>query len=68
MTYYQFQPPDCEPYGSFETFYLAHKADEADYEQGWYWWACFPGCIPDGDPMGPFATEEDAISDANEGS
>jgi len=33
---------------------------------GWYWQACFPGCMPDGDPIGPFETEQDAITDANE--
>jgi len=33
---------------------------------GWYWWSCFPGCLPDSDPMGPFATEEEALSDARE--
>ena len=31
---------------------------------GWYWWSCFPGCLPDGDPNGPFATEAEAIADA----
>lgn len=33
---------------------------------GWYWWPCFPGCMPDGDgiPSGPFKTEADAIADA----
>lgn len=33
---------------------------------GWYWQACFPGCLPDGDPSGPFETEQDAITDAYE--
>ena len=33
---------------------------------GWYWWSCFPGCLPDGDPSGPFATEADALADAQE--
>jgi len=33
---------------------------------GWYWWSCFPGCLPDGDPNGPFATEAEAIADAQE--
>lgn len=32
---------------------------------GWYWAAGFPGCLWDGDPMGPFPTEQDAIDDAN---
>lgn len=31
---------------------------------GFYWWACFPGCLPDGEPMGPFDTAEDAVEDA----
>jgi hypothetical protein len=35
-------------------------------EPGWYWWPCFPGCLPDGEPMGPFATQEEAIADAQE--
>ena len=34
---------------------------------GWYWWSCFPGCLPDGDATGPFATEEEALADAQEG-
>ena len=31
---------------------------------GWFWWTCFPGCLPDSEPVGPFATEQDAIDDA----
>ena len=34
---------------------------------GWYWWSCFPGCLPDGEPNGPFATEAEAIANAQEG-
>jgi hypothetical protein len=33
---------------------------------GWFWWACFPGCLPDGPPTGPFATYEEALTDARE--
>ena len=33
---------------------------------GWYWWSCFPGCLPDGDPYGPFDTEQEAITDARD--
>ena len=33
-------------------------------EAGWYWWACLPGCLPDGDPTGPFGTERAAREDA----
>lgn len=31
---------------------------------GWYWWPCLPGCLPDGDPIGPFETEHKAKQDA----
>ena len=37
-----------------------------DTKVSWYYWACFPGCLPDGDPIGPFETEDDAILDAQE--
>ena len=40
---------------------------EECYPAGWYWRACFPGCLPDGDPMGPFSTEAEALADAREG-
>jgi hypothetical protein len=33
---------------------------------GWYWWPCLPGCLPDGEPMGPFETKELALKDARE--
>jgi len=33
---------------------------------GWYWWSCFPGCIPDGPASGPFNTEEEATADAQD--
>jgi hypothetical protein len=36
-------------------------------ESGWYWWSCFPGCLPDGDPNGPFDTEDKARIDAQSG-
>jgi hypothetical protein len=31
---------------------------------GWYWQSCFPGCLPDGEPNGPFETHEKALADA----
>jgi hypothetical protein len=70
MTYHTFQPAEGEPFGSFETFEwdalgLPDDTEPAD-RVGWYWWACFPGCLPDGEPMGPFESEEAAIEDANQ--
>lgn len=35
-----------------------------EVQPGWYWWACFPGCMPDSEPMGPFETEAEALADA----
>ena len=31
---------------------------------GWYWWSCFPGCLPDSEANGPFATKAEALADA----
>ncbi len=37
---------------------------EHDITGGWYWQSCFPGCLPDSDPIGPFATRDEALADA----
>lgn len=40
---------------------------DGDYlGDGWYWWACMPGCLPDSDPNGPFDTEDEAIASARD--
>ena len=39
---------------------MDHADEDTITEPGWYWWACFPGCLPDGPPTGPFATEGEA--------
>jgi hypothetical protein len=38
-------------------------SDGGTLGEGWYWWSCFPGCLPDSDPFGPFKTEREAIDD-----
>ena len=35
---------------------------------GWFYWFCFPGCLPDSDPVGPFKTEDAAVQDARDNS
>ena len=35
-------------------------------EEGWYWWACLPGCLPDSDPAGPFAAYDESLADAQD--
>ncbi len=42
-----------------------HDACLADYV-GWYWWICLPGCLPDSQPMGPFQSFDEAMSDMEE--
>ncbi len=61
-----------EPHGSFEVFYMDRWPDGGNREEtwpalmpGWYWWACLPGCLPDGDPAGPFAYSQQAHQDAD---
>lgn len=61
--YHQFHAEETqEPYGSFEIVFW----DEPTNRAGWYWWACFPGCLPDGEPSGPFASSRQALQDADE--
>lgn len=38
--------------------------DGTPLESGWYYWYCFPGCLPDSSPVGPFATKAEALADA----
>ena len=51
----------------FVASYNRANADHNEYaltEPGCYWHSCFPGCLPDGEPMGPFESKEEAIADA----
>lgn len=64
--YHKFRAKDGSEYGSFEVFY--ETGSDPLVKSGWYWWSCFPGCIPDGDQNGPFPTAEGAYLDAMEGS
>lgn len=54
--------------GSVEIFYRYKSSPHVDQDGEWpadgiYWQACFPGCLPDGDPMGPFDTPFNAYED-----
>lgn len=35
---------------------------------GWFYWFCFPGCLPDSEPFGPYKSESAALRDAQENS
>jgi len=51
---------------SAESFYASNPDDLGDFRDtcyngpGWYYWYCLPGCLPDSQPYGPYATEADA--------
>jgi hypothetical protein len=57
--------PDVEIFEvEAESDQAARMEEEGSYRgQGWYWWSCFPNC----DATGPFATEDEALADAQEG-
>lgn len=68
--YYAFKG-DEGPFGSFQVFYDTGRspsrlAGPRATDAGWYWWACSPGCLPDGDACGPFDTSEEAYLDAQD--
>lgn len=67
MTFHKFRTDLGEPYGSFEVFHTTRtlNADPTVQEIGWFWWPCWPGCMPDADEAtGPFGTEAEARDDA----
>lgn len=78
MTQFYLQPERANDTWSLpdaEVFYMSESdvesADWADadgdrLEPGYYWWACFPGCMPESEPNGPFPTEAAAIADAQD--
>jgi len=67
---------ETDPYAlpDVEVFYMSEQdlveaawCDEiGQLGKGWYYWLCFPGCLPDSDPIGPFETEEEALKDAQD--
>jgi len=61
--------PDVEVFyrGPGETTWTDDDGEQHDDGPGWYYWFCFPGCLPGGDPVGPFEREADALADAREG-
>ena len=46
--------------GGFEVF----TSQDGFHPAGWYWWACMPGCLLDGDAYGPFKTAAEAYQNA----
>lgn len=61
--YHRFPEPGDHEHGT-GSFEVWHSDRQDSLEPGWYWWPCFPGCLPDGEPSGPFPTSEGAYLDA----
>ena len=73
MTYHYSDPsresdphalPDVEVFRASER--NVSECPEEFPEPGWYYWFCFPECLPGGGPIGPFKTEKDAVMDMYE--
>lgn len=71
------QPPDVnstshsgqhnDANGPFEVFWHDGRGPDDSSEPagpGWYWWSCHPGCLPDGEAQGPYATSKEAYDEA----
>ena len=43
-----------------------HDDYDCTYEDGFYYWYCFPGCLPDSNPYGPFESIADVLADIGE--
>ena len=53
-------------HNSFMDENQSESGNDSLCSDGFYWWSCLPGCMPDSDPLGPFATEAEALADAQE--
>ena len=56
--------PDCEVFyvDEIDVEWVDPEDPDRNLPVGWYFWFCFPGCMPDSGPIGPFGTEEEAIA------
>jgi hypothetical protein len=56
----------CHMNSKVQDAMLDAMVEEQGITGGWFWWSCFPGCLPDGPAIGPFATKAEALADAQE--
>jgi hypothetical protein len=40
--------------------------EEQGIEGGWFYWYCFPGCLPDSEASGPYKSHGEALAAARE--
>lgn len=68
---HEFTDYNEDQWGSFEVFKGSDYCDTSNPDdpnylepEGWYWWTCYLGCLPDSDPIGPFSTSAEAYRNA----
>ena len=57
--------PEC--HYRLDSIDLGDRLDGTGTPYRWFYWFCFPGCLPGLDPVGPFDTEDEALADARDG-
>lgn len=45
---------------------LDAMCEEEGIKGGWFYWYCFPGCMPDSEAIGPYATRDEALKAAQD--
>ena len=58
--------PDTWMYAAMAEQYSLSLQEGAAELAGWYYWFCLPGCLPDSEPSGPYATEAEALAEAQQ--
>lgn len=59
--------PNCEAfYADNSDDWENENGEREPMQPGWYYWYCFPGCLPDSDPIGPFKSKAEAIEAARD--
>ena len=75
MQIYSDPARESNPYAlpDMEVFFLTDDFENQQFAEsdehlpaGWYWQSCFPGCLPDGDPIGPIESSAEAVANAQE--
>jgi hypothetical protein len=67
---YEFSKRDefrlCHMNGRVQDAMLDAMVKELGITGGWFYWYCFPGCLPDSEAVGPFKTHKAALAAARE--
>ena len=62
--------PRCSAYMLNKATAFQHDSascdEETERDSGWFYWTCFPGCLPDSDAFGPFKSAALAEQDARD--